>query len=100
MKGLSANIFIDVVCGQQWINGFSNATFKRVAIHNSSYKKQKKKQTKNKSFSEYLSSQKDILSFPGKTPVNLVYLSRKECFFITVLENIVDMIFLILRNLL
>lgn len=96
MKGLSANIFIDLVCGQQWINGFSNATFKRVAIHNSSYKKQ----TKNKSFSEYLSSQKGILSFPGKTPVNLVYLSRKECFFITVLENIVDMIFLILRNLL
>ena len=92
MKGLSANIFIDLVCGQQWINGFSNATFKWVAIHNSSYKKQ----TKNKSFSEYLSSQKGILSFPGKT----VYLSRKECFFITVLENIVDMIFLILRNLL
>ena len=62
MKGLSANIFIDLVCGQQWINGFSNATFKWVAIHNSSYKKH----TKNKSF----------------------------------LENIVDMIFLILRNLL
>ena len=95
MKGLSANIFIDVVCGQQWINGFSNATFKRVGIHNSSYKKQ----TKNKSFSEYLSSQKGILSFPGKTPVNLVYLSRRECFFITVLENIVDMIVLMVRNL-
>ena len=97
MKGLSANIFIDVVCGQQWINGFSKrSTFKRVAIHNSSYKKH----TKNKSFSEYLSSQKGILSFPGTTPVNLLYLSRKECFFITVLENIVDMIFLVLRNLL